>query len=382
VFLFLLFQAWAAQDSGTTASLRGVHAVNNQVVWASGARGTVLKTTDGGATWQAATVPGAEALDFRDVHAFDQRIVFLMSIGEGEKSKVFKTTDGGATWALLFTNPDAKGFFDEFAFWDINRGILVGDQVEGRLVVMTTEDGGRAWQRQATPPSPPGEAAFAASGSGIIVRGKREVWIGTGGIGGARVLYSADRGRTWRGSQTPLRNDSASSGIFSLAFADSRRGVAVGGDYTKPADTTGNAAITTDGGRTWARPAGTPPSGFRSAVTYVAPSKLWIAVGTSGSDVSTDGGQSWRLFDGGGYNAVSFTTRGAVWAVGPQGRIARFRSHSTRITAAGSKRTARSAGARLPNNIITTASATAVRKVGTSQGSTPASSASSERPAR
>ena len=260
---FLIFLAGAAfaqsfvvQPSGSTASLRGVWAVNEKTAWASGTRGTYLKTIDGGATWTAATVPGAETLDFRDVQGVDENIAYVLSIGTGETSRVYKTVDGGAHWTLLLQNPDAKGFFDEMAFWDATHGILVGDQVDGQLVVMSTEDGGKTWQRQKMPPALPGEGAFAASGTGITVLGPSEVWIGTGGKDAARVYHSKDGGRTWTVAATPIRADSAAAGIFSLAFSDAMHGVAVGGDYNKANDETGNIAITADGGATWTKPDG------------------------------------------------------------------------------------------------------------------------------
>jgi len=200
----------------------------------------------------------------------------------------------------------------------------MGDPVDGRLVIMTTADGGKSWQKQQTPPALTGEGAFAASGTGIVVLGTNRVWAGSGGPGAARVFHSKDRGRTWTVVATPVRNDSPSAGIFSVAFSDARHGIAVGGDYTKADDATGNIAITSDGGQTWTRPSGTAPSGFRSAVAFLADRKVWIATGPSGSDVSVDDGQSWKPFDKGGYNAVSFVSGEAGWAVGPRGRIARF----------------------------------------------------------
>ncbi len=320
----LAAQTWIPQDSHTTESLRGVCAVSATVVWASGTRGVFLKTTDGGASWRAATVPGAEALDFRDVHAVDERTAYLLSIGTGDKSRIYKTTDGGAHWTLQLTNPDPAGFFDQFAFWDATHGILMGDPVDGQLVIMTTADGGKSWQKQRTAPALTGEGAFAASGTGIVILGKGSVWAGTGGPGAARVFYSRNRGLTWTVATTPIRNDSASAGIFSLAFSDSKLGIAVGGDYTKADDATANIAITSDGGQTWTRPAGTPPYGFRSAVAFLADRKAWIAAGPSGTDVSLDNGQTWKPFDKAGYNAVSFVSSEAGWAVGPRGRIARF----------------------------------------------------------
>ncbi len=317
-------QTFTVQTSGTTSALRGVWAVSDQVVWASGTRGTYLRTLDGGAHWMAATVPDAGSLDFRDVQGVDADTAYLLSIGKGATSRVYKTTDGGTHWTISLQNADANGFFDEMAFWNPRHGILVGDQVDGQMVVMATEDGGASWQRLKMPPALPGEGAFAASGTGITVLDDREVWIGTGGKDAARVYHSSDAGRTWSVVSTPIRADADDAGIFSVAFADARHGIAVGGSYRKFNETTGVIAVTADGGATWTVPAGAPPKGFRSAVTYLADSKMWIAVGTSGADVSTDGGQNWKQFDTGNYNAVSFASGKAGWAVGPGGRIAKF----------------------------------------------------------
>jgi photosystem II stability/assembly factor-like uncharacterized protein len=316
-------QSWELQNSGTTASLRGVSAVNARVVWASGSGGTFLKTTDDGSTWAAAKVPGAEELDFRDVHAVGERVAYLLSSGPEDRSRIYRTGDGGAHWRLLFTNPDAKGFFDSFAFWDARHGIVVGDPVDGRFVVLTTNDGGEHWERRPTPPAIPEEGAFAASGTCLVVSGKSEAWFATGGPKGARVFHTADGGASWTVAVTPIRNDGPSAGIFSLAFFDARHGVAVGGDYNQPAETRGNVAVTVDGGRTWTA-SGAPPAGFRSAVAWLSGRKLWIATGTSGSDFSTDGGRTWKRFDGGAFNAIGVAD-GDAWAVGPRGRIARFR---------------------------------------------------------
>ena len=95
-----------------------------------------------------------------------------------------------------------------------------------------------------------------------------------------------------------------------------------GGDYTKDADASHNVAITSDAGRTWTEPSGKHPGGFRSAVAYLASRGMWIATGPSGSDVSTDNGNTWKQFDSGSFNAVSFALDGTGWAVGPKGRVA------------------------------------------------------------
>jgi photosystem II stability/assembly factor-like uncharacterized protein len=136
------------------------------------------------------------------------------------------------------------------------------------------------------------------------------------------VFHTEDSGKTWSVSKTPLRNDSANAGIFSLAFSNALHGVAAGGDYMKAAETKGNFAMTEDGGKSWTA-SRLPPSGYRSAATYFAPGKMFIVTGTSGSDFSVDGGKIWKQFDSTSYNAMSFAA-GAGWAVGPNGAIAKF----------------------------------------------------------
>jgi len=271
----------------------------------------VLKTTDGGTTWQPIAPAGVADLDFRDIEAVDERTVFLMSSGQGPQSRIYKTTDAGASWMLLTTNLEPKGFWDCMSFWDPTHGIIVGDPLDGRFTIMTTSDGA-TWQKIKGPSANKDEGAFAASGTCVFTRGTREAWFGTGGVGGGRVFHSEDGGQTWSIAKTPIRHDSASAGIFSLAFSDALHGIAVGGDYMKPDESTGTLATTDDGGKTWS--AGTLP-GYRSAV------KCWgqrcLVIGTSGANLSVDGGKSWEATPNAGFNAL-----GEFTAVGTNGRIA------------------------------------------------------------
>ncbi|HEY1338375.1 MAG TPA: hypothetical protein VGF59_12735, partial [Bryobacteraceae bacterium] len=185
-----------------------------------------------------------------------------------------------------------------------------------------TDDGGAHWRRLPGPAALPNEGAFAASGTCLVAAGRRDAWLVTGGPGAARVLHSTDRGAVWTASATPVRNDSASAGIFSIAFANEKRGIVVGGDYQKPAESMGNVALTADGGTTWTT-ALEPPAGFRSAVGYIRKRNAWIAVGTSGSDISVDDGRTWRTFDAGAFNAIAISPEGEIRTVGPNGRVAR-----------------------------------------------------------
>jgi photosystem II stability/assembly factor-like uncharacterized protein len=329
---------WTRQESGTKARLRGLAVVNAKVVWASGADGTYVRTTDGGLTWKAGTVPGAAGLDFRDVHAANDRRAFLLSIGEGEKSRIYQTVDGGNTWAIRFTNHDPSGFLDAIAFWDDDHGIALGDPVDGRFTILTTRDGGESWQKsppEKMPRALKGEGAFAASGTCLVVEGDRNAWFGTGGANVARAFRSTDRGQSWTVHETPISAGTASSGVFSLAFRDHNHGFAVGGDYKSPEQADRICAYTMDGGRTWTLPKGPGPRGYRSAVAYVPGSgqPTLVAVGPGGSDLSTDGGQTWMPLGSLGFNAVGFF--GPInggWGVGEDGIIAKMHGtlHATR----------------------------------------------------
>ena len=198
---------WTAQTSGVTARLRGVSTVSERVVWASGAGGTVLRTADGGATWQKLVVPGAEALDFRDVDAISDTTAYILSIGPGPASRIYKTTDAGAHWALQFTNDNPKAFFDAMAFWDAGHGLVMGDAVDGTFDILMTRDGGKTWTRvpaDRLPAALPNEGAFAGSGTNVAVAGHEQAWIGTGAASRCRVLRTRDGGSTWAIAETPV----------------------------------------------------------------------------------------------------------------------------------------------------------------------------------
>jgi photosystem II stability/assembly factor-like uncharacterized protein len=312
---------WTQQISGVNARLRGVSAVSDRIAWASGANGTVLRTTNGGDTWTRVAVPGAEALDFRDVDAFSADVAYILSIGNGEASRIYKTIDAGKTWTLQLANKDPDVFLDAMAFWTRERGIAYSDSVDGRFVVFATTNG-RTWERippDRLPPALPGEGAYAASGTNVAVQGSH-VWIGTTT---SRVLHSADGGQTWTVSQTPVAT-SQSAGIFSIAFRDALHGIVVGGDYKQEAAAVDNAAVTSDGGKTWTPSKGL--SGYRSAVAFVPSTKsTWLAIGPLGADVSDDDGRTWRPLPGAGFDAFSFAPGKQVgWGSGQRGGIARL----------------------------------------------------------
>ena len=340
------------ENSRTTASLRGVHAVGGGVVWASGTDGTVLRSEDEGIEWQNCVKPaGAEKLDFRGVWAWDANTAVVMSSGPGEQSRLYKTTDGCATWKLLLTNPEEEGFWDAIAFTDIDHGFLLGDPVKGRffLRIVSSGDNIRYSPADPDPEAVPGTGAFAASNSALAIVPATDkekalgadpslvtVMFACGGsdsqAAAARVYRLGWRPTNkspdaftpyWTFSTVPVASSNGASGVFSFAFRDSQHGVAVGGNYKKPDAAEGTAAWSDDAGKRWTG-SEKPPHGYRSAVAWDAHRHVWLTAGPDGSDYSRDDGRTWEPLENGNWNAISLP-----WFVGPNGRIGKLVSLPT-----------------------------------------------------
>jgi photosystem II stability/assembly factor-like uncharacterized protein len=318
---------WTIQRSGTVTEFRGLHAVSDRIVWAAGRGGVVARTTDGGNTWQADSIPGAASLFLVAVRALDRRRAWVLGTAFNGPSlaRIYRTDDGGRTWRMQYENATPGVFLDGMMFWDPDHGIAFGDPMDGRFFLLVTGNGGNHWDRvppARSPAAAAGEAAFAASGTAITIRGKREVWIGTGGGARARVLRSGDRGRSWNVFPTPQPAGPA-RGIFGLAFWDKRHGVAVGGDYQNRESSSDNLMLSDDGGATWRMAASPGLTGVQYGVADAGRRTL-VAVGPTGSSITNDGGITWRRLEGPGFNTVSCAAA-ICWAAGVDGRVARLR---------------------------------------------------------
>ena len=312
---------WRMLDTGTTEHFRGLAPVSRKVAWLGGYNGLVLRTTDGGRTWDDVSPAGAQTLQFRDVSAFDARHAVAMAAGSGTDSRLYATRDGGKSWTLAYTNTNDQAFFDCMAFFDRRHGLVMSDPVDGRFRILSTRDGGQSWTvlpDAGMPDALPGEFGFAASGECLTTSGDR-AWFGAGGADTARVFGSKDGGLTWSVETTPLVSG-PSAGVFGLAVRDRLR-VAVGGDFAAPDAATDVAARSTRAG-VW-RTATTQPSGYRSGITFLPRGDDdLVAVGLTGSDVSWDGGRTWTTFDTGQFDTVACASDGACWASGDLGRVA------------------------------------------------------------
>lgn len=305
--------------SGTKTSLRGLSVVSDKVLWVSGSNGTVGKSVDGGVTWKWTAVKGFEKRDFRDIEAFDERTALIIAIAE--PAQILRTTDGGENWTTVFTDSTKGMFLDAVDFHGKRHGIVVGDPVGGKVFFAYTRNKGKTWtpyhggENQRRWVANDGEAFFASSGTNIeyIKKGKYR-------------LVSGGKSTRWfdENGDHPLAlvQGKESTGANSIAVLGNHYAV-VGGDFANDKDSARNCLITHDGGVNWIAPA-VAPRGYRSCVIFLDVNRL-ITCGTSGVDVSEDGGSNWRAVTADGYHVVQKAKKGtAVFLAGGNGRIAKL----------------------------------------------------------
>nr|WP_121271491.1 YCF48-related protein [Pedobacter schmidteae] len=326
LLLLLPFFVFAQTDklvpltTGTNTSIRGMCVVSDQVAWVSGSNGYVGKTTDGGKTWQWLQPAGFNKLDFRDIEAFDADKAIV--VNAGAPAYVLLTVDGGKTWTERYKNTDSAIFLDGMDFWDAKNGIIFGDPIFHKMQLLQTKDGGQNWNDISANVKfeiTPGEAGFAASGTTIKAMPGGSTWIATGGAK-AHIYFSNNYARTWKRFACPIVQGESSTGTFSMAFNTQKEGVVVGGNYLKDKENLNNVLLTKDGGRSWHKPI-QPVGGYRSGVAYISSSFL-IATGSSGTDVSRDGGLNWGTISDLNFNVVQKAKKGKlVLLAGNKGNI-------------------------------------------------------------
>jgi photosystem II stability/assembly factor-like uncharacterized protein len=297
-----------------TVSIRGLSVVNDKVAWASSSKGYTALTIDGGKTWTWQQVKGFERSDFRSVEAFSDKEAIIMS--SGTPALILKTIDGGANWLVKYRNTDTTYFLDAMAFENNQHGYVLGDPINGKFVLLETKDGGETWKMFNNRPNAlPSEAAFAASGTCLRVEGKK-INIVTGGSV-ARRLTSNQSDTGWLISNLPLAQGLPSKGAFSIA---GNGWVVVGGNYSKDKNTDSTACVN-NGVMTNFTLSKQGPYGYQSCVEAIN-SKTYLSTGTSGSNISMDGGQTWIKFDGTSYNVCRKAKQGKlILLAGDGGKI-------------------------------------------------------------
>ena len=303
-------------------TLRAVATDGAGGILVSGSKGTIGASKDGGRTWRLVAPSEGRDLDFRGLARLGPRTGVAMSAGEAQagRARLYRTDDGGATWTLAHETRRPGVFFDAVAFWDRRNGLALSDPVDGAWVLLRTSDGGRTWRAATASPPPvlPGEAAFAASNSALILGPRGRAWIVSGGGAVGRVFRSGDGGRTWRVADSPIAGG-PTGGVFGGLALGGRRLVIVGGDHKDELRAGPSLALSADGGATWTASVPTGPARLLEGVGRLDARTL-LAVGPRGTAISRDDGISWSQADTEAFHAIA-CARSRCVAVGANGRV-------------------------------------------------------------
>ncbi|MCJ8208552.1 YCF48-related protein [Mucilaginibacter sp. RS28] len=306
-------------EQGIHTNIRGMSVLNDRVAWVSGSNGYVGCSANGGKTWRWQQVKGYEKSDFRDIEAFSEKEAVIIS--SGTPALILRTTDGGATWKACYRNEDKAYFLDAMDFKDSKHGYVLGDPIDGKFMLLETTDGGTTWNEFAhRPDAVDGEAAFAASGTCFRITGKSQLIIVTGGKA-TRVLTLQKAADHWHADNLGVKTVKESKGAFSVNETGT---IVVGGDYASDKQTEETAFTRVENSSGWIE-SKVLPAGFQSCVTNIS-KDIVLSTGTSGTNISTDGGISWKQIVKESFNVCAKAKRGKlVLLAGANGRIALFK---------------------------------------------------------
>jgi photosystem II stability/assembly factor-like uncharacterized protein len=310
--------------SGTKTSLRGLSVVNDNIIWVSGSNGMVGKSLNGGKNWKWMTVNGFEKTEFRDIEAFDANTALIMAIAE--PAYILKTNNGGESWKVVYENKSKGMFLDAMDFANSQKGIVIGDPIDGQVFIAHTEDTGNTWKEMAADTrikADSGEAFFAASGSNVKLFINNEFFMVSGGKRSRLMSNSSSY-------ELPVVQGKESTGANSIDIYDNgmpgkpgKNMVVVGGDFAADSATTNNCFYSKDAGKTWIAPI-TPPHGYRSSVEFLSKKNL-LTCGINGVDYSNDAGKHWAWISKNGFNTCRIARVGtAVFLAGNNGKIAKL----------------------------------------------------------
>lgn len=304
-------QSWSVAHycGGSSSNLLAVFFINRNTGWASGTKGIILKTTDGGSNWSAQTIP--DVAEIRGLYFNDSLNGWAVGykIKSNEKiGIILKTTDGGQNWNVMENANaavlNAVQFCNQNIGWAVGSKYVVAPQNIDDII-LKTNDGGQSW----TPIS----TRLTKELFSISFIDPLQGWaVGDGISAAGMILYTADGGLTWaQRSQT-----SPTTPLWSIAFKDANIGCAVGKD--------GAVYRTDDGGLTW-KAGVTNVLRNLNAVRF-SNSTVVMAVGNAGVIIrSEDNGSVWQEKSSGtaiwNFFGVNFVNEYTGWAVGPNKTI-------------------------------------------------------------
>jgi photosystem II stability/assembly factor-like uncharacterized protein len=326
IILFTIFSFFGRSQhlqllhSGGTVSIRGLSVVSDRILWVSGSEGTVGLSTNGGTNWKWIRVPHYEKADFRDIEAFSDQDAIVMGITE--PAVVLLTKDGGNSWKTVFEDTSKTAFLDAMDFSGVHAAV-VGDPLRNQIYFAESTDRGERWitvSPSAFMPTADGESFFAASGSNIQ-HFQDGSWVFVSGGKKSCIYFGKSR------IPLLLNQGKETTGANSIAVnpANNNQAFVVGGDFKHDTAQTGNSLLIQINPFKQKSPI-VPPHGYRSCVEYIN-GKEMICCGTSGVDISNDGGLHWQLISNMSFHVCRKSKTGnAVFLAGSQGKIAIWQS--------------------------------------------------------
>jgi len=342
--ILILYQNSFAQNSGNNSikiltqkkgvSIRALAVPNLNTIWASGSKGSIARSVNGGTDFEWMQVKGYETRDFRSIHAWDEKEAIIVAVAA--PAIILKTKDGGTSWYKVYENADTLMFLDAIHFKDASNGLVVGDPISNHIFLLSTVDKGEHWNEIPSSyfktPLEKGEAFFASSGSNIAQLSKEDFLV-SGGL----------RSRLWINGlamDIPILQGGTSTGANSMAISPNGNNIMiVGGDFMRDTSRLQNAVglklfIKPNSNQKWQSEkipywkidelAGLP-NGYRSGVEYIT-NTILIACGTSGVDISMNKGKNWDLISTESFHVVrKQPTTKAVFLAGGGGRIGYYR---------------------------------------------------------
>jgi len=303
--------SWTVQSSGTTNQLYAVKALSQNVAWAAGVGGTVVRTTNAGANWLAA---GTLGIDIYTMTALDANTAIVGTSPASGAAKLWKTTNGGTTWVAK----DSTGiFWDYVHMFDANNGYALGDPpaANQNWVLKKTTDGGETWVNAASVTG--GATPEGGWNNSMMWLNNTTGWFGTNS---SKIYKTVDGGANWTSAATNLTNANS----FAVQFNAANNGLA--------ASQTGTMNKSTDGGASWV----TGPAALTAAVYSLwgdlGSNEFWAVAGNNVS-YSSNSGTTWTTSPKNGYagatalnhfNAVRVGPSIFGWASGASGTIVRF----------------------------------------------------------
>jgi photosystem II stability/assembly factor-like uncharacterized protein len=284
-------------------SLYSVYFINQMIGWTAGDNGTILKTTDGGFSWNFQDCKAS--IFFKSIFFVNQNIGWAVGQDSLKSGIVLKTTNGGSDWVEQLKRTTS---ISSIYFFDENNGWIVCVDSAGNAPIFKTSNGGESWNQLFTAQliNKPVSIRFVDENNGWLC-GNRYYWITMEGPAYEGFLYrTKDGGKTW-----DLKFDD-NTPIVSMNLIDENHCTAVKEDRT--------TLNTTDGGTTWTSYQNKIDMGLYSA--YSIDDKNGCAFNIDGYYKTTDGGKSWIEHEkSNAVISIYFINNRIGWAVGYFGSI-------------------------------------------------------------